>query len=109
MLNLRHPELARRGGYPATLQICLPAAPEHREGRSRFASRRATDSNFELIPDSLACDMQNRVRLEVVDGPPKGKKFKFAEHDASFSVALLIAMPGCLMTPTSRATILFSK
>ncbi len=26
--------------------------------------------------------MQNRVRLEIVDGPLKGKKFKFAEHDA---------------------------
>jgi pSer/pThr/pTyr-binding forkhead associated (FHA) protein len=25
--------------------------------------------------------MQNRVRLEIVDGPLKGKKFEFAEHD----------------------------
>jgi pSer/pThr/pTyr-binding forkhead associated (FHA) protein len=25
--------------------------------------------------------MQNRVRLEIVDGPLKGKKFDFAEHD----------------------------
>lgn len=37
--------------------------------------------NFELIPDSLACDMQNRVRLQIVDGPLKGRKFEFAEHD----------------------------
>ena len=26
--------------------------------------------------------MQNRVRLEIVDGPLKGKKFEFTEHDA---------------------------
>ncbi len=25
--------------------------------------------------------MQNRVRLEIVDGPLKGKKFEFAERD----------------------------
>jgi|GEM_PF-2464099 len=25
--------------------------------------------------------MQNKVRLEIVDGPLKGKKFEFAEHD----------------------------
>jgi len=25
--------------------------------------------------------MQNRVRLEIVNGPLKGKKFDFAEHD----------------------------
>ena len=25
--------------------------------------------------------MQNRVRLEIVDGPLKGKKFEFAQHD----------------------------
>ncbi|HEX7518309.1 MAG TPA: FHA domain-containing protein [Chthoniobacterales bacterium] len=25
--------------------------------------------------------MQNRVRLEIIDGPLKGKKFEFAEHD----------------------------
>ena len=25
--------------------------------------------------------MQNRVRLEIVDGPLKGEKFEFAEHD----------------------------
>lgn len=41
MLNLRHPQLTRRGRYSATLQICLPATPEHREGRSCSASGRA--------------------------------------------------------------------
>jgi hypothetical protein len=25
--------------------------------------------------------MQNRVRLEIVDGSLKGKRFEFAEHD----------------------------
>ena len=25
--------------------------------------------------------MQSRVRLEIVDGPLKGKKFEFGEHD----------------------------
>lgn len=33
------------------------------------------------VPDTLACGMQNRVRLEIVDGPLTGKKFEFAEHD----------------------------
>lgn len=33
------------------------------------------------FPITLACDMQNRVRLEIVDGPLKGRKFEFVEHD----------------------------
>ncbi len=33
------------------------------------------------VPDTLAFRMQNRVRLEIVDGPLKGKRFDFAEHD----------------------------
>jgi len=33
------------------------------------------------VPDTFPCVMQNRVRLEIVDGPLKGKKFEFAEHD----------------------------
>ena len=33
------------------------------------------------VPDNLACIMQNRVLLEIIDGPLKGKKFEFAEHD----------------------------
>jgi pSer/pThr/pTyr-binding forkhead associated (FHA) protein len=33
------------------------------------------------IPDTLACGMRNRVRLEIIGGPLKGKKFDFAEHD----------------------------
>jgi hypothetical protein len=33
------------------------------------------------IPDTLACGMRNRVRLEIIGGPLKGKKFQFAERD----------------------------
>jgi hypothetical protein len=33
------------------------------------------------VPDTFPWVMQNRVRLEIVDGPLKGKKFEFAEHD----------------------------
>lgn len=43
----------------------------------------AIESLLQLIPvpNTLACGMQNRVRLAIVDGPLKGKKFEFAEHD----------------------------
>ncbi len=34
-----------------------------------------------FVSDSLAGDMQNRVRLEILDGPLKGKKFEFTEND----------------------------
>jgi hypothetical protein len=42
------------------------------------------ESLLPLIPvvDTLACGMQNRVHLEIIDGPLKEKKFDFAEHDA---------------------------
>jgi eukaryotic-like serine/threonine-protein kinase len=30
---------------------------------------------------TIGCGMQNRVRLEIIDGPLKGRKFEFAEHD----------------------------
>jgi pSer/pThr/pTyr-binding forkhead associated (FHA) protein len=33
------------------------------------------------VPDTFPRVMQNRVRLEIVDGALKGKKFEFAEHD----------------------------
>jgi eukaryotic-like serine/threonine-protein kinase len=33
------------------------------------------------VPDTFPCVMQNRVRVEIVDGPLKGRKFEFAEHD----------------------------
>lgn len=44
---------------------------------------RPIESLLPLIPvaDTLACGMQNRVRLEIIDGPLKGKEFEFAEHD----------------------------
>jgi hypothetical protein len=34
-----------------------------------------------LAADPLACGMQNRVRLEIIDRPLMGKKFEVAEHD----------------------------
>ena len=51
----------------------------------RLAGKLArSESRLPLIPvvDTLACSMQNRVRLEIIDGPLKEKKFDFAEHDA---------------------------
>lgn len=47
-----------------------------------WASKLApSESLLQLISDTLACSMQSRIRLEIVDGPLKGKKFEFAEHD----------------------------
>ena len=34
--------------------------------------------------------MQNRVRLEIVDGQLKGKKFDFAEHDTFIFAASFV-------------------
>jgi hypothetical protein len=40
------------------------------------------ESLLQLIPvlNTLAYGMQNRVRLEIVGGPLKGRKFEFAEQ-----------------------------
>jgi pSer/pThr/pTyr-binding forkhead associated (FHA) protein len=45
--------------------------------------RALIDSLLPLIPvpDTLACGMQSRVLLEIIDGSLKGRKFEFAEHD----------------------------
>jgi len=82
-ITISHAKIQRRKWLRRVrnaIRVTVPPA------RSLFPSRVAgrvapIESLLQLIPDILACGMQNRVRLEIVDGPLKGKKFEFAEHD----------------------------